>query len=540
MRRRRPRPIDPSGSTESDPDGGLSAVSVEAAGIEEEVIVPWPLIWQQRVHRRASSSDRYAWIVTATLLFGMFWVASTITILSVSRPSIATDLGASVESLVWLISGPTVAFALMGTTAGKLGDLYGHRRIYLLGMAGATLFAVLSALAWSGGALIATRMLGATFGAAAGPCSLAIINRLFLPAERSKALGFWSLVVAGGPVLGLVVGGPLVESVGWRVIFWAQAPLMLLAVLIAWVLLPETPRRREVHFDVPGQLVLFLLLGSLLFGIDRLAAWGIGHPVVLASFAVVPLAGWWFWRVEQRAEHPLIPTKWFTRRAFIVPVVVSFFIQFGYMGGFTLTPKMLDEMRGMSPETISLIMIPRPLTFAIAGPVAGMLAMRVTARSTVVTGMVSLVLSMAMFAWVAPDPGTAVVVVALTLSGIGIGAAQPRVAASVANAVDDQDLGVAGATQQLFAQVGTAIGMNLLETVQVAARPSAGLGGSYRIAYGVGTLASMIGLVIATRMRDRTDPPPRVRPWSRARNGTPEGVPSESVGDGAVAPRVTL
>lgn len=528
MRRRRPPEEQPEdvGAPESDPDLGPSAVTVEAPGVEEEVIVPWPLLLQRRVVDRAGASNHFAWIVTATLLFGMFWVASTITILSVSRPTIASDLDASVESLVWLISGPTVAFALTGTTAGKFGDLYGHRRVYLLGMSGAAVFALLSAMAWSGPSLIAFRVLGATFGAVAGPCSLAIINRLFEPSQRSKALGFWSLVVAGGPVLGLVIGGPLVESVGWRVIFWAQAPLMALAVAISWVLIPETPRRRDVHFDVAGQLVLFVALGSLLFGIDRSAAWGFGHPVVLVSFALVPVGLWWFTRVERRVEHPLIPLQWFSRPEFSVPLIVSFFIQFGYMGGFTLTPKLLDEMRGMSPETISLIMIPRPLTFAIAGPIAGMLAVRISARTTVVTGMVSLVLSMAMFAWVAPDPGTAVVVVALTLSGIGIGAAQPRVAAAVANAVDDQDLGIAGATQQLFAQVGTAVGMNLLETVQVAAKPSAGLGGSYRVAYGVGTLASVLGLLAATRLRDRGEERRRDAMRAQTRHGAPGGAPS--------------
>ena len=493
--------------------------------------------WWERVPERAAASRRYPWIVTVTLLFGMFWVASTITILTVSRPTIAEDLDASVGSLVWVISGPTVAFALIGTTAGKLGDLHGHRRVYLLGMSGAALFSLACAMAWSGGSLIAFRVAGAALGAVAGPCSLAIINRLFRPAERSKALGFWSLVVAGGPVVGLALGGPLVEAVGWRVIFWAQAPLIAASVAVSFVLLPRTERRPDVHFDVAGQAMLFLTLGSLLFAIDRSAVWGFGHPVVLTSLAVVPVAAWGFARVERRVEHPLIPTQWFRRRAFTIPVLVSFFLMFGYMGGFTLTPKMLDELRGMSPETISLVMIPRPLTFAVAGPMAGFLAARISARSTIVGGMVSLVLSMALFTWVAPDPGTAVVLVALTLSGIGIGASQPRVAASVANAVDDEDLGIAGATQQLVSQVGTAVGMNLLETVQLAARPSVGLGGSYRVAFGVGTVVSVAGLALATVMEE---PRTRVRRFfARTRAGAPDGAPEPTIVDGAAPREVT-
>lgn len=492
----------PEGGPEQEPElDPISALTLDAPGVDEESVVPWPMLVQRRAEHRARRSGRYAWIVTATVLFGTFWVASTITILAVSRPQIAQDLGASVESLVWLISGPTIALALTGTTAGKLGDLHGHRKVFLAGMVVSTVFVVASALAWSGPSLIAFRVLAATAGAATGPSSLAIINGLFDRDDRSKALGFWSLVVAGGPVIGLVVGGPLVETVGWRMIFWAQAPLLALSALLAWFIIPDTPRRTGVHFDVRGQLVLFVTLGWLLFGIDRGAAWGFTSPWVLASFGLAALSLWWFVAVERRQDHPLIPMQWFARSGFAVPVFVSFFMQFGYMGGFTLTPKLLAEVRGLGADAISLMMIPRPLTFALAGPVAGMLAARISARAAIVAGMVALAASMVVFAVVSPDPVTWAVVTALTLSGIGVGASLPRVSASVANSVEDVDLGIAGATQQLLAQIGTTVGINLLETIQVATTGAAGLAGSYRIAYGVGAGVSVVGLVVATRMR---------------------------------------
>ncbi len=496
----------PSHQPPDEPDGAeepISALTIDAPGVDEESPVPWPLIIQRRAAGRAGRSSRYAWIVTATVLFGTFWVASTITILAVSRPQIAADLGASVESLVWLISGPTIALALTGTTAGKLGDIHGHRRMFLGGLAVSAVFVVASALAWSGPSLILFRVLAATAGAATGPSSLAIINGLFDREDRSKALGFWSLVVAGGPVVGLVVGGPLVESVGWRMIFWGQAPLLALSVVIAWFVIPETPRRDGVHFDLRGQAVLFVLLGWLLFGIDRGAAWGFTSPWVLASFALFGVSVWWFVRVERTQAHPLIPMAWFARPGFAVPVFVSFFMQFGYMGGFTLTPKLLDEVSGLGADTISLMMIPRPLTFALAGPVAGMLSGRIRTRSAIVFGMASLVLSMLLFAQTSLSPVTWVVVTALTLSGIGVGASLPRLSASVANSVDDVDLGVAGATQQLLSQIGTTVGINLLETIQVATLDAGtALANSYRIAYGVGAAVSAVGLVVALRLRD--------------------------------------
>ncbi|MEZ5238849.1 MAG: MFS transporter [Microthrixaceae bacterium] len=183
-------------------------------------------------------------------------------------------------------------------------------------------------------------------------------------------------------------------------------------------------------------------------------------------------------------------------------MAVSFFMQFGYMGGFILTPKMLAEVRGLSEDAIALMMVPRPLTFAIAGPVAGFLSYRIRARTTVLAGMVSLAASLAVFASVSGGPGTAVVVVALTLSGFGVGAAQPRIASAVANSVQDEDLGIAGATQQLVAQVGTTVGMNGLEAMQVASLGGAGLAGSYRNAFLLGAAVAAAGSVVAWAMVD--------------------------------------
>ena len=493
---------DPAAAAPDERPEELTAVALEAPGVDEDATIPWPLLWQRRAAEHVHGSDRGAWIITWTVLFGAFWVSSTITILAVSRPQIAADLDASVSSLVWLISGPTIAVALTGTTAGKLGDLHGHRKVFLIGMSVSTVFVVASALAWSGPSLIVFRVLAATAGAATGPSSLAIINGLFSRENRSKALGFWSLVVAGGPVVGLVVGGPLVESLGWRTIFWGQAPLLALSVLLAWLLVRETPRRRGVHFDLAGQAVLFVALGLLLFGIDRIAAWGVASPWVIGAFVGTLLSVGWFIRVERNQEHPLIPLEWFRRSAFAVPVVVSFFMQFGYMGGFTLTPKLLAEVQGLGADTISLLMIPRPLTFAIAGPVAGMLAGRISTRVAIVTGMASVALSLGVFAVAAADPGTVIVVLALTLSGIGVGASLPRVSASVANSVEDVDLGAAGATQQLFAQIGTTVGINLLETIQVSAAGTMALARSYSLAYGVGAGVSLVGLFVAFGLRE--------------------------------------
>lgn len=444
--------------------------------------------------------SRSAWLITWVVLGGAFCVSFTITILSVSRPAIAKSLGADTSDLVWLISGPVMAGALVAASAGKLGDLRGHRRVYLLAMAGATLFAALSAVASSAGMLIAFRVLGALVGAATAPSSMAIINLLFAPQQRSRPLGFWSLVVAGGPVVGLVAGGPLVDAFGWRMIFILQTPLLALAALAAWWLLPETVRRPDARFDIAGQVALAVALFGVLFAIDRGRVWGWGSAGVLALLVAAVVALAMFVVIERRVAEPLVPLRYFSRRDFSLPVALQFFTNFGYMGGFILAPKLLDEVRGLSAGQISLLLIPRPLVFAICGPLAGALIPRWGTRVYALVGTLCMTVSLGAMAAVAPNPATGVVVAAIALSGIGMGSFQPAVATSVANSVEHEDLGVAGATQQLVGQVGASVGMNLLDSFQVA-RLGSGLPESFAQAYLLGVAVSAVGVGLALRLR---------------------------------------
>ena len=200
------------------------------------------------------SGNQMAAAVSYYALFSLF----PLTLLVVSLQRVADQLGSSTGVLTWAITGPMLAFGVVGPAFGRAGDLWGHKRIFVSGLALAAVFALASSLAWSAGSLILFRTLSATAGSACGPSAMAYINRLFEPNERMRPLGMWSFVTAGSPVIGVVVGGPLVESVGWRVIFMVQAPLCFVGFLLALWLLPGTDRVAGVKFDVVGSLTLGL------------------------------------------------------------------------------------------------------------------------------------------------------------------------------------------------------------------------------------------------------------------------------------------
>jgi EmrB/QacA subfamily drug resistance transporter len=481
-------------------------LSIEAPGAREEQVVPWPLLLRQRVLDRVADSERYPWIVLITVLFGLFSVGFTITILSTSIPRIAGDLHTSESTLTWVLTGPLLAFAVFGPAAGKLGDLKGHRRVYLASVACVSVFAGLTAIAPNAGALILFRILGAATGAATGPTSLALINRLFPPDRRAPAMGYWSMVGAGGPVIGVVAGGPIVETFGWRWIFAAQVPLTLATLVLAAFVLPDTPRIRGSRFDLPGATTLGLGATALLLAINRGPVVGWDHPAVLGGFVLAPALLVAFVRIERRSTHPLLPLRYLRQRNFSAPLSTNFFMNFAYMGGFVLTPLLLQNEFGYAETRTGLLMIARPLTFAIAGPVAGYMTLRIGTRTSAVFGAACIGASMIGLAAVAPGTTDATIIGVLALSGLGMGAASPAMATAIANAVDPDDLGIAGATQQMVNQIGASIGIQVMQTVHAGRAASVGEIAAYGDAYLIGAAACLLGVLTALFVRANADP----------------------------------
>jgi len=486
-----PAPDNPPG------DSHAEELSLHAPGVDEVTVVPWPLMLRKRLYDRVADSPRYPWLVLVVALFGLFSVGFTITILSVSIPRIAGDLGSDTSTVTWVVTGPLLAFAVVGPAMGKLGDLYGHRRVYGWSMACVSLFAALTAASWSAGSLIAFRTLGAATGAAVGPASIAIINRLFPRERRVQAMGYWSMVAAGGPVIGVVAGGPIVETFGWRWIFVAQVPLTLTGLLLAMLVLPETDRRSEGRFDVAGALVLAGGATALLFAINRGPLWGWSDPAIVTGFVIAPIALLAFATIERRVPNPLLPLAYLKQRNFTFAIATQGFTNFAYMGGFVITPIFLESVFDYPETRVGGLMIARPLAFAITGPLAGYVAVRVGERASAVTGSAFVVASMLALSTVAPGSSDLVILGALALSGIGLGCSSPALTASMANAVDERDLGVAGAFQQMTTQLCVVVGIQVMQTVSVVRESSAGEVGAYGEAYLLGGAVAALGLVTA-------------------------------------------
>ncbi|MGI9604381.1 MAG: MFS transporter [Acidimicrobiales bacterium] len=403
--------------------------------------------------------------VLVVCLFGMAAGSFPITVLSASIPEIATDLSTTKATANWVLSAPILVFAVVTPIAGKLGDLYGHRRIYLSGYAAAVVVLALTPFARSIGELIALRTLAQAASSVTAPAAMAFIITLFEGKARSKALGYWTAVAAISPSVGVIVGGPLVDLTSWRVLFVMQTGLALLALVLAIPVLPETDRRPDIRFDIPGAVTLGLAVGSFLFGLNRIRVWGIDDPLIITCLVVAPIMAVAFVAIERRAEAPLVPLSMVRQRGFAVAIVAQALVSGAYMGGFVVTPLLLEGVFGYSTTVIAFIMLPRPFAFGAASTASGHLESRLGIRTLVMAGGTILGAALVAVA-VSASAGLVVgVVLGIAFSGIGQGLTRPALVGSVGKAVDDQDLGVAGGLLQMSSQIGVAAGMTILTAI---------------------------------------------------------------------------
>ncbi len=449
----------------------------------------------------AAAQPRSARLLLVVALFGLFTTNFNVSILAIVVPRLVKDFDAPPSTVSWLVVGPTLAFAVLGPTAGKLGDLYGRRRVYLIGLAGCCVFAGCTAAAPTAITAIAFRTASAVFGQSTAPTGMAIISEVFPRDQRVKALGYWGLVMAGGPVLGMVAGGPVIDHLGWRWIFIAQVPLTIAAFVLAGRVLPQTARLREVRFDVPGTGLLATAAFSLMFAVNRGPLWGWTHVVVLSLLLIAPVAVAGFVVVERRATHPLLPLHYFRMREFTIPMVTQAFCQIAYQGGFVLIPLMLSQLYGYTATHISLLTIGRPLMWGLAGPVSAWLVIRAGSRRVVVGGVVINVVACLALTRIGLGTSQAEIVLLLGFAGVGVGVIVAPLMAMLTTSVGTQDLGVAAATSQMMVQIGSAGGVQLMQTIQVSRLAHDGIAGSYHAAFAAAAAVSSLALVAAVRIR---------------------------------------
>jgi EmrB/QacA subfamily drug resistance transporter len=386
-------------------------------------------------------------------------------VVTTSLPVIRADLGASIEDLEWTVNAYTLSFAVFLLTGAALGDRFGRRKLFVIGLGIFTAASVAAALAPSVEALIVARAVQGLGGAIVTPLTLTILSAAVSPEKRGVALGAWGgiggLAVASGPL----VGGAVVEGISWQWIFWLNVPIGLALIPLAYFRLNET-YGPSTRLDLRGLALASTGLFGIVWGVVRGNAVGWSSPEIVGSLVVGSLLTVAFVLWELRAPAPMLPMRFFRSRAFSAANAASLFMFFGMFGSIFLLAQFLQTVQGYSPLDAGLRILPWTAMPIFVAPIAGALSDRIGGRPLMAVGLALQAVGLGWLAAVStPTVPYAELVPAFVISGIGMALFFAPVANVVLSAVLPREEGQASGANNAIRELGGVFGVAVLASV---------------------------------------------------------------------------
>jgi EmrB/QacA subfamily drug resistance transporter len=409
-------------------------------------------------------SPRTLWTFVITSL-ALFMVVLDNLVVSTALPVIRTDLDASLEELEWTVNAYTLTFAVLLLTGAALGDRFGRRRVFALGLTLFTAASAAAALAPTMDALIAARAIQGIGGAIVTPLTLTILSDAFPKEKRGLALGAWSgiagLAVASGPL----VGGAVVDGISWQWIFWLNVPIGILLVPLALRFLRET-YGPDSGLDLPGLALVSAGLLGLVWGLIHGNGDGWTSPQILVSLSVGAILTAAFVAWELRTPAPMLPMRFFRDRAFAAANGASLLMYFGMFGSIFLLTQFLQTVQGHSPLGAGLRVLPWTAMPMVVAPIAGALSDRIGGRPLMAVGLGLQAIGLGWLAAVStPTVPYTQLVIPFILSGTGMAMFFAPVANVVLSAVRPEEEGKASGTNNAIREVGGVFGVAVLASV---------------------------------------------------------------------------
>jgi EmrB/QacA subfamily drug resistance transporter len=415
-------------------------------------------------------------LVLAICCLSLLIVGMDVTIVNVALNAIRDDLHSSVTDLQWTIDAYTVVLASFLMLAGATADRIGRRRIFQLGLTVFTLGSLLCSVAPSLGWLVAFRALQAVGGSMLNPVAMSIITNVFPePRERARAIGVWGGVVGLSLGIGPVLGGFLIDGIGWRAIFWINVPIGVLALALTALIVPESKAARPRRPDPVGQLFVMLVLGGLTFGIIEAPRVGWSSPATVLAFAVAALALTALLRYEPRRPEPLLDLRFFRSVPFSGATLIAVCAFGGFAGFLFLSSLYLQEVRGLSAIAAGCCLLPFAATTVILAPISGrIVGSRGPRLPLVLSGSLLTVASGFLVPTTASEP-YALLIAAFVLYAAGFALINAPITNTAVSGMPRAQAGVAAAVASTSRQVGAALGVAVVGSVV-----SSGVGGSFR------------------------------------------------------------
>jgi EmrB/QacA subfamily drug resistance transporter len=397
------------------------------------------------------------------MCFALFMIMLDNTVVNVALPSIQKDLKSSISGLEWTVNAYTLSFAVLLVTGGRLGDIFGRRRMFLFGVvvfgASSAFIALSQTEAW----LVTGRAIQGIGAAFMMPATLSIISNAFPPHERGKAIGTWAGVSALALAIGPVVGGFLTENVSWQSIFLLNVPVAAIAVFVTLAAAHESRDETSTHrVDLPGVAAVSAGLGALVLALVEGNSWGWGSASILALFAVAAVAMVAFVVAELRVPEPMVDFGFFRSRSFLGANLVAFIVSFAMLAMFFFLALYMQNIKGYSPLQAGVRFLPSTLVIVVVGPIAGRLSDRIGPRPLMVAGLLTVAGSLFWQGHLAVDTSYGFLVGAFILMGLGMGLVMSPMSTAGMNAVEPTKAGVASGILSMSRMVGGTFGVAVM------------------------------------------------------------------------------
>ena len=406
------------------------------------------------------------WWALIAACFGLFMAILDNLVVNIALPTLSEEMDASATQLQWVVSAYILVFASVQITAGGLGDRFGRKRWFLIGLAIFTATSFAAAFAQNVEMLIAMRALQGLGAAFIMPLSLSLISAAFPPEERGKAIGIWSAISVSGLALGPVIGGALIEYASWEWIFLINVPIGILAFFVTQAVVGEsTDTSGTVATDIPGTVLITGAIAAVTYGLIEAGERGWGNGLILGSFVLSAILLAAFIWVENRTEKPMVPLRFFRSRTFTGANIDAFAITFLMIGVFFFLTLYQQNIHDMSAVRTGLALVPMVVAMMIFSPIMGNLVNRVGARRMISAGLLITGLGAYLLLRSGVEASYWDIVPAFIVMGFGMSGIWAPMMTVVLNSVESEKAGVASAINGAIREIGSAFSIALLGTM---------------------------------------------------------------------------
>ena len=425
------------------------------------------------------AAENRRWWTLGALCFALFMIMLDNTVVNVALPAIRADLGISVSELEWTVAAYALTFASLLLTGGKLGDLLGRRKIFIVGLTVFTLSSLACGLSSSAPQLISARAVQGIGAALMMPATLSIISHTFHARERGMAIGIWAGVSALALAIGPLLGGIITEHISWNWIFYVNVPIGVLAVIAAIVVVPESKdTSHEQRLDLPGLLTSGIGLLALVYALIEGHQYGWTSARILGLFAVAVVALGSFVLLEMHQRLPMLDLSLFRNGTFAGANIVAILVTLAMFGIFVFFPIYMQTIRGWSPIQAGAALLPWTVMIVIFAPIAGKLSDRVGSRWLMAGGMTVVAACCLLLSTVTLHSTFWHMLPAFLLGGLGMSFVMTPMSAAAMGAAPVAKAGVASGVLNTFRQVGVALGIAITGAIVANRAASAAAGGA--------------------------------------------------------------